>query len=76
MTQEEDVLNLYDDDAQKLNEHHYKSQQTAKDSFNHAFEAGRILAEVKDRLPHGKFTAWVKARFEGSSRTARLYMQV
>ena len=76
MAQEEDVLNLYDDDAQKLNEHHYKSQQTAKDSFNHAFEAGRILAEVKDRLPHGKFTAWVKARFEGSSRTARLYMQV
>jgi hypothetical protein len=76
MAQEEDVLNLYDDDAKKLNEHHYKSQQTAKDSFNHAFEAGRILAEVKDRLPHGKFTAWVKARFEGSSRTARLYMQV
>ncbi len=76
MAQEEDVLNLYDDDAQKLNEHHYKSQQTAKDSFNHAFEAGRILAEVKDRLPHGKFTAWVKARFEGSSRTARYYKQV
>ncbi len=76
MTQEEDVLNLYDDDAQKLNEHHYKSQQAAKDSFNHVFEAGRILAEVKDRLPHGKFTAWVEARFEGSSRTARLYMQV
>jgi len=75
MTQEEDVLNLYDDDAQKLNEYHYKAQQAAKDSFNHGIEAGRILAEVKDGLPHGKFTVWVKARFEGSDRTARFYMR-
>lgn len=44
-------------------------------SISHDFLAiGRELAEVKDRLPHGRFEEWCGAEFGFSQRTAQNYM--
>jgi predicted transcriptional regulator len=37
-------------------------------------DTGRDLLAMKDRLGHGRFTAWLRAEFQMSERTARHYM--
>jgi Protein of unknown function (DUF3102) len=39
-------------------------------------EIGRELMAVKERLPHGQFTAWLDAEFGMSDRTALNYMHL
>lgn len=39
-------------------------------------DIGQKLAEVKERLGHGNFRAWLKAEFDWSVRTAARFMQV
>src|SRR5262245_54663200 len=38
--------------------------------------AGAALCELKQRLEHGDWSAWLKAHFKGSPETARLYMRI
>ncbi|MEJ8573470.1 DUF3102 domain-containing protein [Microbaculum marinum] len=38
-------------------------------------ETGSDLLAVKERLPHGRFGAWLKAEFGWTERTAQNYMQ-
>ena len=47
-------------------------QRTAQDLV----EIGQKLVEVKARLGHGLFGAWLQAEFEWSERTAQRYMSV
>jgi phage N-6-adenine-methyltransferase len=47
-------------------------QRTAHDLI----EIGQKLVEVKARLSHGLFGAWLQAEFEWSERTAQRYMSV
>jgi len=47
-------------------------QRTAQDLI----EIGQKLVEVKARLGHGIFGAWLQAEFEWSERTAQRYMSV
>lgn len=47
-------------------------QRTAQDLI----EIGQKLVEVKARLEHGLFGAWLQAEFEWSERTAQRYMSV
>jgi phage N-6-adenine-methyltransferase len=47
-------------------------QRTAQDLV----EIGQKLIEVKARLGHGLFGAWLQAEFEWSERTAQRYMSV
>jgi len=37
---------------------------------------GNALTEVKARLPHGRFGAWLRAEFDWSHQTARRFMRV
>jgi len=37
---------------------------------------GLVLAEIKERLPHGQFQPWVKAHYKKSYRSAANYMQL
>ena len=41
-----------------------------------AREAGRVLLEVKGRLPHGTFLPWVAAHTQVSARTAQGCMRL
>jgi len=38
--------------------------------------AGAALREMKERVPHGEWTPWLKENFDGSPQTARVYMQI
>lgn len=42
----------------------------------HAINCGRMLAAVKSDLQHGEWLPWVEEHFDGSERTARVYMQL
>ena len=44
--------------------------------FEKALEIGRILAEQKQVLSHGRFEAWIKDSLPFSERTARRYMKL
>lgn len=45
-------------------------------SVNDIIEIGQSLIEVKGRLEHGQFGAWLETEFEMTSRTARNFMNV
>ncbi len=47
-------------------------RRTAQDIF----EVGQKLSDVKQRLGHGNFEAWLKAEFDWGEWTARKFMQV
>jgi hypothetical protein len=64
-------LDLY---TKKINEEHAKCQDAAKDMFQHGMEAGRLLLEVKEALPHGHFGKWLEENFDGSRSVAAKYM--
>src|SRR5260221_10380652 len=47
-----------------------------KRTAQHILGIGRNLHEVKERLPHGQFLAWLQAEFAMSERQARNFMHV
>lgn len=59
-----EMANLYAEKCQKA------AQQTIRD----AATAGTALNEMKDRVPHGEWRAWLGSNFDYSYRTAWSYM--
>lgn len=45
-------------------------------AVQHAIRAGSALVEVKFRVGHGKFLAWLRENFRGSEDTAGRYMKI
>lgn len=63
--------------AQQIINAHRAADASARDSVQHAITAGRLLIEVKARLPHGEFLPWLKANCSDvNQRTAQRYVQV
>jgi hypothetical protein len=62
--------------AAEIRRHHDAVHAAARTAIEHALAAGRLLAEVKETLPHGAFEDWLAANCTFSSRTARRYMQL
>lgn len=63
--------------AQLINQAHRAADASARDSVQHAITAGRLLIEVKARVPHGEFHDWLKANCaDVTVRTAQRYVQV
>lgn len=62
--------------AARANEEHRRSTEAATKALLHARNAGEALNRAKDRTPHGSWVDWVRDNFEGSARTARLYMRI
>jgi len=60
----------------RLNELHGEITRDAQALLNKAIEAGQILIEVKESLPHGDFTQWVNDNVVFSIRTAQRYMKI
>lgn len=58
-----------------INENWRLAQKAAGDAVERAILTGELLGKWKELLPHGKFEVFVEKHFEGSLRTARLYMQ-
>jgi hypothetical protein len=59
----------------QLNTLHNEIMGAMRTTLHKAVEAGGILQEVKENLPHGKFTAWVEENISFDLRTAQRYMK-
>jgi len=44
--------------------------------LQHALEAGKLLADAKDKLDYGQWGPWCSEHLEYSARTAQVYMQL
>jgi Protein of unknown function (DUF3102) len=62
--------------AERINEEHRKVEAAMGRALQHARRAGKLLVEAKERTYHGEWLPWLKANFEGSERTAQMYMRV
>jgi hypothetical protein len=62
--------------AAQINEHHRAAERAVNEALRHALEAGRLLIEAKGLVAHGGWLPWLRENFEGSGRTARIYMMV
>lgn len=65
---------IADPRAAQIQAHHQAAHAAADKAIEHAKEAGRLLIEVKDSLPHGDFTGWVENHLTVSMRQAQRYM--
>ena len=62
--------------ADRINEEHRQVVATVNKGIKHALEAGRLLIEAKAQCPHGTWGNWLDDHFDGSNRSARVYIQV
>lgn len=63
-----------DDLAAEANREHALCREAAYSMVRHAVAAGQALNEAKAEVNHGDWLPWLEAKFDGSERTARLYM--
>jgi hypothetical protein len=58
------------------NESAEQVETSARKTVEHAERCGRALLAAKEKLPHGKFTAWLGSNFDYSERHAQRYMHI
>lgn len=62
--------------AWTINSCYRRGQATALAAMEHFRRAGQLLLEVKERVGHGKFKAWVEANCKFRYRSAANYIEV
>ncbi len=76
------IRKSFDYDSLDITDVVFVQQQTGaiqllmKRSAEEIVEIGQRLVEVKKRLGHGRFGAWLEAEFDWTERTARQFMRV
>jgi len=70
------VLSPLDVLAEQINREHQAVCDAVSSSFAHAVRAGELLLEAKANVPHGAWLPWLADHFDGSDRTAQVYMKV
>jgi hypothetical protein len=65
-----------EDLAARINAEHRACEAAAVSAVEHAIRAGEMLVEVKSSLKHGEWLPWLEDNFEGTARTAQVYMQL
>lgn len=55
---------------------HASVRRSAEQAARDAIEAGKLLIEAKQELPHGQWEAWLRDHATISPRTARRYMRI
>lgn len=60
----------------RINDLHNQFTRLLKKSLNLALEIGKELYQIKESLPHGEFTSWIKNNLELTPRTARNYLKL
>ncbi len=71
-----DLVRTDDDLARAINTEHGHVETYKHSTIQHAIRCGELLLEMKQRVGHGNWLAWVKEHFEASERTARNYMEI
>lgn len=62
--------------AAKINDAHLACEASMNEGLQHAIEAGRRLLQAKRKCQYGTWLPWLAKEFNGSQRTARVYMQI
>jgi hypothetical protein len=62
--------------AEQINTHHHACEAAVGTALKHAVMCGALLTEQKRELPHGEWGGWLEENFEGSARTAQVYMRL
>lgn len=62
--------------AASANRAHREAERLALSTLDYARQAGEALNEAKVQMAHGGWGPWLAANFEGSERTAQVYMRV
>jgi vacuolar-type H+-ATPase subunit D/Vma8 len=70
------LLRTDDDLAREINSEHGHVEMYKHNTIQHAIRCGELLLEMKQRVGHGNWLAWVHEHFEASERTARNYMEI
>jgi hypothetical protein len=65
-----------DDLVREINAEHGQVETYKHNTIQHAIRCGELLLEMKQRVGHGNWLAWVEEHFEASERTARNYMEI
>lgn len=65
-----------EDLACEINTEHGHVETHKRSAIKHAIRCGELLLEMKQRVGHGNWLAWVEENFEASERTARNYMEI
>ncbi|MFI5003829.1 MAG: DUF3102 domain-containing protein [Solirubrobacterales bacterium] len=71
-----DLVRTDEDLAREINTEHGHVEAHKRTTIQHAIRCGELLLEMKQRVGHGNWLAWVEAHFEASERTARNYMEI
>jgi hypothetical protein len=69
-----DYDQLSGDDWKFVQDARDEIRRLGKQTVESICEIGRLLTEVKQRLPHGQWLPWLKAEFAWSERTAQRFM--
>jgi hypothetical protein len=69
-----DYGQLSGDDWKFVEDARDEIRRLGKQTVEAICEIGRLLTEVKQRLPHGQWLPWLKAEFAWSERTAQRFM--
>jgi Protein of unknown function (DUF3102) len=62
-----------EDLAHDINAEHGLVETYKHNTIEHAIRCGELLQEMKRRVGHGNWLAWVREHFQASERTARNY---
>ncbi len=71
-----DLVRTDDELAREINTEHGHVEAYKHNTIQHAIRCGELLLEMKQRVGHGNWLAWVEEHFEASERTARNYMEI
>lgn len=71
-----ELLRSDEDLAREINTEHGHVETHKRNTVKHAIRCGELLLEMKRRVGHGNWLAWVGEHFDASERTARNYMEI
>lgn len=62
--------------AEQINATHRQVEEHAHSAVQHAIRCGELLSRAKEQCEQGTWLDWLGEHFEGSDRTAQLYMRI
>src|SRR5215211_4812889 len=62
--------------TEQINTHHHACEAAVGTALKNAVMCGALLAEQKREIPHGEWAGWLGENFDGSARTAQVYMRL
>jgi hypothetical protein len=62
--------------AARIREAHERCHASLTQGLQHALEAGQLLIQAKERVPHGMWLTWLKSHTGIDERLAQRYMRV